>query len=70
MVENAVPFSAVGVLHYRYYDSIETIQNELNSSEDIQCIVGHNNVPFGNSQKPNLADYADGVDTMQFLTSL
>lgn len=70
MVENAVPFSAVGVLHYRYYDSIETIQNELNSSEDIQCIVGHNNVPFGNSQRPNLADYADGVDTMQFLTSL
>lgn len=70
MVENVVPFSAVGVLHYRYYDSIETIQNELNSSEDIQCIVGHNNVPFGNSQKPNLADYADGVDTMQFLTSL
>lgn len=70
MVENAVPFSAVGVLHYRYYDSIDTIQNELNSSEDIQCIVGHNNVPFGNSQKPNLADYADGVDTMQFLTSL
>ncbi len=70
MVENAVPFSAVSVLHYRYYDSIDNIQNELNSSEDIQCIVGHNNVPFGNSQKPNLADYADGVDTMQFLTSL
>lgn len=70
MVENAVPFSAVGVLHYRYYDSIETIQNELNLSEDIQCIVGHNNIPFGNSQKPNLADYADGVDTMQFLTNL
>lgn len=70
MVENVVPFSAVSVLHYRYYDRIETIQNELNSSEDIQCIVGHNNIPFGNSQKPNLADYADGVDTMQFLTSL
>lgn len=70
MVENVVPFSAVSVLHYRYYDSIDSIQNELNSSEDIQCIVGHNNVPFGNSQKPNLADYADGVDTMQFLTSL
>jgi len=70
MVENVVPFSAVGVLHYRYYDSIEAIQNELNLSEDIQCIVGHNNVPFGNSQMPNLADYADGVDTMKFLTSL
>lgn len=70
MVENAVPFSAVSVLHYRYYDNLQNLQTELQSSGDIQCIVGHNNIPFGNSQKPNLADYADGVDTMQFLTSL
>jgi len=27
-------------------------------------------VPFGRAQHPGLADYADGVDTMQFLSSL
>jgi hypothetical protein len=27
-------------------------------------------VPFGQTQLPGLADYADGVDTMKFLTTL
>lgn len=70
MIENALPFSAVSVLHYRYYDAIDEIKQELNISTDIQCVVGHDYLPFGSSQQPSLCDYADGVDVMAFLTAL
>jgi hypothetical protein len=70
MVENDMPFSAVSVLHYRYYDDKAAITEELKNSQDIQAIIGHGFIPFGHSQKPSLSDYADNVDTMQFLCSL
>jgi hypothetical protein len=70
LVENELPFSAVGVLHYRFYDDREKLLAELGASGDIQCIVGHGLTPLGQSQCPALADYADGIDTMQFLTKL
>ncbi len=70
LTENNVPFSAVSVLHYRYYDDKSTLAAELNDSEDIQCIVGVGYIPFGLSQLPSLADYADGIDTMAFLAQL
>ncbi|OSZ79609.1 acyl-CoA reductase [Chitinophagaceae bacterium IBVUCB1] len=70
MVENAIPFSAVSVLHYRWYENKDTLISELTGSEDIQCMVGHGHTPFGSSQSPALTDYADGVDTMAFLTGL
>ncbi|MGN6476212.1 MAG: acyl-CoA reductase [Flavipsychrobacter sp.] len=70
VVQNEVPFSAVSVLHYRYYDDKADIIAELQNSGDIQCLVGKGLLPFGQAQNPGLADYADGVDTMQFLTGL
>ncbi len=70
LVENALPFSAVATLHYRYYSDRAALLRELRTSEDVQAIVGHDGVPFGESQKPTLSDYADGVDTMAFLCSL
>ncbi|HXS37882.1 MAG TPA: acyl-CoA reductase [Flavipsychrobacter sp.] len=70
MIENALPFSAVGVLHYRFYADKQQLIQELQSSEDIQGIIGNGFVPFGTSQQPTLSDYADGIDTMAFLCSL
>lgn len=69
-VENPFPFSAVSVLHYRYYADKEALFNELKENQDLQCVVGKGFVPFGAAQIPALTDYADGVDTMQFLCSL
>lgn len=69
-VENDFPFSAVSVLHYRYYDNKAVLFEELKNNNDLQCIVGKGFVPFGAAQIPSLADYADGMDTMQFLCSL
>ncbi len=70
MVENDLPFSAVSVLHYKFYDDVNTLKTQLANSPDIQAIIGHDYVAFGDAQKPGLADYADGVDTMGFLCSL
>ncbi|RYD59040.1 MAG: acyl-CoA reductase [Sphingobacteriales bacterium] len=70
LVENKLPFSAVAVLHYRYYNDKAELTTELTTSDDIQSISGHGFKPFGTSQIPALGDYADGVDTMDFLTHL
>ena len=70
MVENELPFSAVSVLHYRFYEDKAALADQLRSNEDIQAIVGKGFIPFGDSQKPALSDYADNADTMEFLCSL
>ena len=70
LVENDIPFSAVSVLHYRRYKDREAMIDTLKQSIDIQAVIGHGAIPFGKSQEPALSDYADGVDTMQFLCSL
>ncbi len=70
LVENNLPFSPVSVLHYRYYTDRQTLLQELSESGDIQCITGEGGIPFGTTQQPSLTDYADGIDTMQFLTTL
>lgn len=70
MVENDLPFAAVSVLHYRYYDDRQALVADLQARSDVQAIVGEGFVPFGSAQRPTLADYADGVDTMAFLCSI
>lgn len=70
MVENDLPFSAVSVLHYRYYQDKASLIKELQNSPDIQAIIGNGFTPFGTSQQPALSDYADGEDTMAFLCGL
>lgn len=67
--ENAV-FSPISVLHYEEYGDPDSLRSALRQNEDIQCIVGQKEVPFGTSQKPSLDDYADGVNTMKFLVGL
>lgn len=70
MKSNAI-FSAISQVNYSYYDDAETLHEFLKDNENIQCIIGDNgNVAFGQAQKPALFDYADGIDTMQFLLTL
>jgi hypothetical protein len=53
-----------------YYSSEEEVLKNLEGNESIQCIVGKNNLPFGKAQCPQVDTYADGIDTINFLTSL
>ena len=69
LTEDASPFSPISVLHYVYYRPGEA-PPAPEASDEIQCIVGRGHVPFGRAQQPGLADYADGVDTMEFLKRL
>jgi hypothetical protein len=67
--------SPISSVFYEYYDSIEDLQTRLESeNEQIQCIVSNNlvenSIDFGNTQKPNLWDYADNVDTLSFLLTI
>lgn len=64
----------IGVLNYEEYTDEKVIDNSLkNNIENIQCVVGNHHlcgVNFGESQHPKLSDYADGVDTITFLSEL
>lgn len=70
MVENEVPFSPVGSLHYEFYDNKEALISKLHKDDSIQCVIDNSNIKYGQSQIPMLDDYADGVDTMMFLSQL
>jgi len=70
LVENQLPFSAVSVIHYRIYKDAVQLEAELSKRDDIQCIIGIKHTLFGHAQVPSLYDYADGIDTMQFLCNL
>lgn len=64
--------SPISSVFYEYYKDLEDVKNKLeNDSEHIQCIVSNNliknSIPFGQTQKPKLWDYADNVDTISFL---
>jgi Acyl-CoA reductase (LuxC) len=70
LVEETSLFSPISQLHYEYYTDENKLAASLQSHPDLQCIAGKKFIPFGKTQTPALADYADRVDTLQFLTGL
>jgi len=65
--ENPSPFAAIAQIHYQFYTPT---QPPIVNPAEIQCIVVKGGLSFGSLQKPSLQQYADGVDTLAFLTSL
>jgi len=64
--------SPISTVFYEYYDSLDSLNKKLAADEDkIQCIVAEglfkNEIKFGNTQHPSLTDYADNIDTVEFL---
>ncbi len=73
--EDASYASPISSVFYEYYENIDRIKKQLESdAEQIQCVVSKNivanSILFGQTQQPQLWDYADNVDTLQFLTKL
>ena len=67
--------SPIATLFYEYYTDVDSLKEKLTTdAEKIQCVVAHNftteEVAFGDTQTPQLWDYADGVDTLNFLLKL
>ncbi|WP_300439820.1 acyl-CoA reductase [Christiangramia sp.] len=67
--------SPIATLFYEKYNDENELKTLLKQNEDrIQCIVkndaGKEEVSFGQTQKPQLWDYADNIDTINFLSKL
>jgi len=67
--------SRIASLHFEYYEDQQDLQNKLEPHrEAIQCVVSDQpvenwkHIALGDAQTPALDDYADGVDTLAFLT--
>jgi hypothetical protein len=70
LFESESIFSPISQLNYEFYTDKAEMLNKLKNRNDLQCVIGRELIPFGESQIPSLIDYADGVDTMKFLTNL
>jgi hypothetical protein len=68
--------SPVGVVFYERYSDIGSVQHQLaDRKEEIQCVVStypeiQGAISPGSTQEPMPWDYADGIDTLKFLTEL
>lgn len=63
--------SPVAMLHYERYKNEDSLREKLaGKQEEIQCIAGEKFIPLGKTQWPELWEYADHVDTLQFLNNL
>ena len=76
MIKEDVSYaSPIATIFYEYYSSKEKLQDKLlEDSDKIQCIVSkgfyENEIEFGQTQHPQLWDYADGVNTLEFLAKI
>jgi len=77
LLEHESLLSRISSVHFEYYDNTEDLQEKLEGiKEQVQCIAtimnlpNRNTVALGQAQHPALDDYADGVDTLQFLIEL
>ncbi|MFN0275851.1 MAG: acyl-CoA reductase [Chitinophagales bacterium] len=73
LVESDKIFSPLSLLYYEFYSSKSELEEKINAiHDDLQCVVAstEGNTPFGKTQFPELTDYADHVDTMEFLQKL
>lgn len=68
--------SPLAVIFYEEYENIQQLEEKLSlQADNIQCVVTKENLtintfPFGESQHPKLWDYADNVNTVEFLNRL
>ena len=67
--------SPIATVFYEFYDDIAGLAAQLKTQREfIQCIVSNgfisDEIAFGSTQKPQLEDYADGIDTIDFLLKI
>ncbi|WP_417881650.1 acyl-CoA reductase [Xanthomarina gelatinilytica] len=67
--------SPIATIFYEQYETLEALQHKLETdAENIQCVVSKglnkSHLAFGETQQPKLWDFADGVDTMDFLLKI
>ncbi len=73
--EDASYSSPIATAFYEVYNDTDTLKTKLEEDAlKIQCVVAsgftENEVPFGETQNPQLWDYADHVDVVSFLLKI
>ncbi len=67
--------SPIATVFYEYYENTDELKEKLDTKKNqIQCIVSNgftkNEIAFGATQKPHLWDYADDIDSIEFLLAI
>ena len=67
--------SPIGCLFFEYYENSKDLNTYISNIKDsLQCVVSNLNIPnstsFGSSQKPKIDDYADNINTLDFLLKI
>lgn len=70
LIEDTSFFSPISQLNYEFYTDKKTVIDKLQNHSDIQCVVGREQIAFGQTQCPSISDFADGINTLEFLKTL
>ncbi len=75
LVDQTSLSSPISCVNLAYYDHPSEIKSWLDAEEDhIQCVINFEdfsrNAEFGAAQEPELHEYADGIDTIDFLVKI
>ena len=70
LIEEPALFSPISQLNYQFFADQSTLSASLKDLPELQAVVGEGNILFGDSQSPSISDYADGIDTLNFLSHL
>ena len=70
LIEEPAFFSPISQLNYEFYTDKSKLTATIQDNPELQCVVGEGHINFGNGQIPSITDYADGVDTLNFLSRL
>ncbi len=67
--------SPIASVFYEFYEDKNDLRAKIEAEKDqIQCVVSkdfiEDEIPFGHTQQPKLWDYADGVNTLDFLSKI
>ncbi|MFT5761609.1 MAG: hypothetical protein ACI8WA_000726 [Polaribacter sp.] len=67
--------SPIATVFYEYYSDENELKEKLNiDAHKIQCVVSNgildSEIEFGQTQNPQLWDYADGINTLDFLAKI
>lgn len=75
LIENKETATGVSVVNYQYYEDLSEVKAFIDSNkENLQIVVSNlpltNTTRFGKGQRPDIDEFADGVDTMKWLNNL
>ena len=75
--ENSSIPSPIGIINFEYYKELSELISSLEVHRNsIQCTMSNApiknwpTITLGQSQAPSLDDFADGINTMEFLSKL